>query len=162
MSDKKTAYRWVWDTASKASGIPVGRLKSAVRGATQTSQARAGLCNFLSNQGWSTPEIGQFIKRDHSTVVYALRKGVPTEGMSYIVFAALVAENDRRELEGALQSLSEPPAKEECPKAGPTIYRAIFHDSPAKHYQIMPAQGGKLLMARRPAVAMFHFTKHSI
>ena len=150
MSDKKTAYLWVWDTASKASGIPVGRLKSAARGAALTSRAREGLCNFLSNQGWSTPEIGRFIKRHHTAVIHALRKGVPTEGMAYIVFAALTAENNRRE-EDAAQSQSNPPAKEDRPKAGPTIYRAIFHESPPKHYEIMPAQGGKLLMARRPA-----------
>ena len=35
---------------------------------------RAGIYEFLSNRGWSLTQIGNLFKRDHTTVLYSLRK----------------------------------------------------------------------------------------
>ena len=35
---------------------------------------RAGIYEFLSNKGWSLTQIGNLFKRDHTTVLYSLRK----------------------------------------------------------------------------------------
>ena len=35
---------------------------------------RAGIYEFLSNKGWSLSQIGNLFKRDHTTVLYSLRK----------------------------------------------------------------------------------------
>jgi hypothetical protein len=35
---------------------------------------RAEIYEFLSNRGWSLPQIGNLFKRDHTTVLHSLRK----------------------------------------------------------------------------------------
>lgn len=56
-----------------AHGVPPTAIKSATRRAKVCS-ARDELCYRLRKMGWSTPRIGQFLNRDHTTILAADRR----------------------------------------------------------------------------------------
>lgn len=51
--------------------LPPGWIKSADLGGRKVSQARFAVCWLLREHGYSSPQIGRIVARDHSTVLRA-------------------------------------------------------------------------------------------
>lgn len=65
----EAAEAWV-----EAQGLTMPQLKSANR-SRRLVEARRRIARYLRQHGWSTPEIGRFIDRDHTTILYLLQGG---------------------------------------------------------------------------------------
>ena len=62
ISSVLVAHRMVWRDLTRPNRSP------------DMVMIRAGIYEFLSNKGWSLTQIGNLFKRDHTTVLYSLRK----------------------------------------------------------------------------------------
>lgn len=54
-------------------GVPTARVKGYAR-AEGAREARFALYAALRRRGWSYPQIGDFLDRDHATVIHGVRK----------------------------------------------------------------------------------------
>jgi hypothetical protein len=56
-----------------AAGITLDRLRSAARD-PETVRARQAVMAGLADAGWSSPRIGRYLNRDHSTVLHGIAR----------------------------------------------------------------------------------------
>ena len=60
-------------------GVKVSALKSVTRGSAEVCAARALVCRFASDRGFTITQIARFLRRDRSSVLHAIESTVTND-----------------------------------------------------------------------------------